>query len=121
MFSDKFMKFIEMWQKEYAIERSIDEKVCADKDGNPFPGIRIRRLSICRSLIMAAKGFLNTAAAIRRCFGLNGRQKSSALKIIRNGLPAGARNLNVPIFPFTGVMKAKLILMRFLSRMRFMT
>lgn len=26
MFSDKFMKFIEMWQKEYAIERSIDEK-----------------------------------------------------------------------------------------------
>lgn len=37
MFSDKFMKFIEMWQKEYAIERSIDEKVCADKDGNPIP------------------------------------------------------------------------------------
>mgnify|MGYP000216046892 CR=1 FL=1 len=37
MFSDKFMKFIEMWQKEYAIERSIDEKVCADKDGTPIP------------------------------------------------------------------------------------
>ena len=37
MFSDKFLKFIEMWQKEYAIERSIDEKVCEDKDGNPIP------------------------------------------------------------------------------------
>lgn len=37
MFSDKFMKFIEMWQNEYAIERSIDEKVCVDKEGNAIP------------------------------------------------------------------------------------
>ncbi len=37
MYSDKFQKFIEMWQKEFAIERSIDEKVCLDKDGNPIP------------------------------------------------------------------------------------
>lgn len=37
MFSEKFLKFIEMWQKEYAIERSIDEKVCTDKDGEPLP------------------------------------------------------------------------------------
>ena len=37
MYSDKFNKFIEMWQKEFAIERSIDEKVCLDKDGNPIP------------------------------------------------------------------------------------
>lgn len=26
-----------MWQKEFAIERSIDEKVCLDRDGNPIP------------------------------------------------------------------------------------
>ncbi len=37
MSSDKFQKFIEMWQKDFAIERSIDEKVCVDKDGNPIP------------------------------------------------------------------------------------
>lgn len=37
MYSEKFNKFIEMWQKEFAIERSIDEKICADKDGNPIP------------------------------------------------------------------------------------
>ena len=37
MYSDKFNKFIEMWQKEFAIERSIDEKLCLDKDGNPIP------------------------------------------------------------------------------------
>ena len=37
MFSEKFNKFIEMWQKDFAIERSIDEKVCVDKDGNPIP------------------------------------------------------------------------------------
>ena len=37
MYSEKFLKFIEMWQKEFAIERSIDEKVCIDKDGNPIP------------------------------------------------------------------------------------
>lgn len=37
MYSDKFKKFIEMWQQEFAIEKSIDEKICADKDGNPLP------------------------------------------------------------------------------------
>lgn len=37
MYSEKFIKFIEMWQNEYAIARTIDEKVCIDKDGNPIP------------------------------------------------------------------------------------
>lgn len=37
MYSEKFLKFIEMWQNEYAIEKSMDEKVCVDKDGNPIP------------------------------------------------------------------------------------
>lgn len=37
MYSEKFLKFIEMWQKEFAIEKSIDEKVCLDRDGNPIP------------------------------------------------------------------------------------
>ena len=37
MVSDKFSKFIEIWQKEFAIERSIDQKVCVDKDNHPIP------------------------------------------------------------------------------------
>ncbi len=37
MYSDKFKKFIEIWQQDFAIEKSIDEKICADKDGNPLP------------------------------------------------------------------------------------
>jgi hypothetical protein len=37
MYSEKFLKFIEMWQKDFAIERTIDEKICVDKDGNPIP------------------------------------------------------------------------------------
>lgn len=37
MYSEKFQKFIEMWQKDFAIERSIDEKVCIDRDGHPIP------------------------------------------------------------------------------------
>lgn len=37
MFSEKFAKAIEMLQKEFALERSIDEKVCVDRDGNPIP------------------------------------------------------------------------------------
>lgn len=37
MYSDKFNKFIEMWRKDFAIERTIDEKVCIDRDGNPIP------------------------------------------------------------------------------------
>ena len=37
MFSARFAKFIEMWQQEFGIERSIDEEVCEDRDGNPIP------------------------------------------------------------------------------------
>lgn len=37
MFSDKFEKFIEMWQNEYAIDKTMDEKICIDRDGNPIP------------------------------------------------------------------------------------
>ena len=37
MFSEKFSKAIEMLQKEFGLERSIDEKVCVDRDGNPIP------------------------------------------------------------------------------------
>lgn len=37
MYSDKFLKFIEIWQNDFAIERSIDEKISVDKDGNPLP------------------------------------------------------------------------------------
>ena len=35
--SEKFLKFIEMWEKDFAIARTIDEKVCVDRDGNPIP------------------------------------------------------------------------------------
>ncbi len=37
MYSDKFQKFIDIWVNEYALERSIDEKSCTDKEGNPLP------------------------------------------------------------------------------------
>ena len=37
MYSEKFLKFIEMWQKEFAIDKTIDEKICVDKDGNHIP------------------------------------------------------------------------------------
>ena len=37
MYSEKFLKFIEIWQEEFAIERSIDEKLCLDRDGHPLP------------------------------------------------------------------------------------
>lgn len=37
MYSEKFKIFIDMWREEFAIERSIDEKICVDKDGKPIP------------------------------------------------------------------------------------
>ena len=37
MYSEKFKVFIDMWREEFAIERSIDEKVCLDKNDNPIP------------------------------------------------------------------------------------
>jgi len=37
MYSERFQKFIEIWCNEFAAERSIDEKICLDKDGNAIP------------------------------------------------------------------------------------
>ncbi len=37
MYSEKFLKFIEMWEKDFGISRTIDEKVCLDRDNNPIP------------------------------------------------------------------------------------
>jgi precorrin-6B methylase 2 len=36
-YSDKFQKVIDIFISDYGIERSVDEKVCEDKDGNPLP------------------------------------------------------------------------------------
>lgn len=37
MFSEKFLHFIEIWQQDFAIERTMAEKVCEDKNGQPIP------------------------------------------------------------------------------------
>ena len=37
MYSERFQQFIEMWRKDFAIERSMNEKICVDRDGNPIP------------------------------------------------------------------------------------
>lgn len=37
MYSTKFQRFIEIWQKEYGLEKTIEEKKSIDKDGNPIP------------------------------------------------------------------------------------
>lgn len=74
MYSERFQKFIEMWQKDFAIERTIDEKVCVDREVIRFPGIHIRQLSICRSLITVKRRFLSSAAAIPLFLGRTGSQ-----------------------------------------------
>ena len=33
----KFSKFIEIWQKDFAYDRTLEEQVCLDKDGCPIP------------------------------------------------------------------------------------
>lgn len=37
MFGKKFLKFIEIWQNHFAIERTINEKKCISRDGKPLP------------------------------------------------------------------------------------
>lgn len=37
MYSERFRQFIEIWQRDFAIERSMNEKVCIDRDGKPLP------------------------------------------------------------------------------------
>ena len=37
MYSDKVQIFIKMWLDEFAIGKTIDEKVCEDREGKPIP------------------------------------------------------------------------------------
>ena len=64
-----------MWQKEFAIERSIDEKVCVDKDNNPIPWYTYPAIEYLSQLIMKIKKFLNSGVAILLCFGQTEQNK----------------------------------------------
>lgn len=37
MFGEKFLKFIEIWQKDFAIEKTIEEQTAVDAVGQPLP------------------------------------------------------------------------------------
>lgn len=37
MYSEKFLNFIKLWQSEFAFDRTLEENVCLDKEGNPIP------------------------------------------------------------------------------------
>ncbi len=37
MVSARFAEFINIWRRSFGIERSIDERVCEDAEGNPLP------------------------------------------------------------------------------------
>lgn len=37
MYSERFRQFIEIWRRDFAIERSMNEKVCVDRSGEPIP------------------------------------------------------------------------------------
>ncbi len=37
MYSQRFLKFITLWQDEFAYEKTLDRQVCFDRDGNPIP------------------------------------------------------------------------------------
>lgn len=37
MFSERFNKFIQIWVDEFVMNKTIDEKVCVDKHGDPIP------------------------------------------------------------------------------------
>ena len=65
MYSEKFQIFIDMWRKEFAIEKTIDEKVCVDKEGNPlpwytYPAIEyLAQFDYSQKMIILKKKFLN--------------------------------------------------------------
>lgn len=37
MYSPKFQKFIDIWLSDFAIDKTIDNKICVDKNSNPIP------------------------------------------------------------------------------------
>lgn len=67
--SEKFLKFIEMWEKDFAIARTIDEKVCVDRDGNPIPWYTYPAIEYLSQFDYRDKKFLNSAADIHHSFG----------------------------------------------------
>lgn len=75
MYSDKFKTFIDMWREEFAIERSIDEKVCLDRDGNPIPWYTYPAIEYLSQFDYRDKKFLNTAVVFLHCFGQEERKK----------------------------------------------
>lgn len=121
MYSERFQKFIEMWQKDFAIERTIDEKVCVDRDGNPLPWYTYPAIEYLSQFDYGEKTIFEFGCGYSSLFGPNGQPKSSALKIIRNGLPNGSGNFNIRSWISAGGTKERFTKRRFLRTAADMT
>lgn len=121
MYSERFQKFIEMWQKDFAIERTIDEKVCVDRDGNPLPWYTYPAIEYLSQFDYGEKTIFEFGCGYSSLFWAERQPKSSALKIIRNGLPNGSGNFNIRSWISAGGTKERFTKRRFLRTAADMT
>ena len=75
MYSDKFQTFIDMWREEFAIEKSIDEKVCLDRDGNPIPWYTYPAIEYLSQFDYSSKKVLEYGCGYSSLFWSNRAQK----------------------------------------------
>lgn len=104
-----------MWQKEFAIERTINEKICIDRDGNPIPWYTYPAIEYLSQFDVTDKDVFEFGAAILPFSGRTEPDWLPALKTIQTGLPNGRKVLTDRIWTFAGETKAKDIIMPYLK------
>ena len=72
-----------MWQKDFAIERTIDEKVCVDKDGNPLTYLDIMSAPDTMAEDIEMKGYIERIRVLVE-EKLEGRERE--IIVLRYGL-----------------------------------
>lgn len=69
-----------MWQKEFAAERSIDEKICRDRDGNPIPWYTYPAIEYLMQLDYAGKNVFEFGCGYSSAFWAERAQSVTSIE-----------------------------------------
>lgn len=104
-----------MWQKEFAIERTINEKICIDRDGNPIPWYTYPAIEYLSQFDVTDKDVFEFGCGNSSLFWADRARLVTSIEDNPDWLANGRKVLTDRIWTFAGETKAKDIIMPYLK------
>lgn len=96
MYSPKFQKFIDIWQSDFVIDRTIDEKVCVDKNNNPIPWYTYPAIEYLSQLDFSDKSVFEFGVGYSTLFWANRTKLVTSIEDNQEWYKKWQKEFNVP-------------------------